>query len=413
MKEQAVKENNNEKINGIEQIENNGNDVNNSNNEQKNNNDDSNNNDNNNDTGNIIDVAGVSHPARPVIPPPTATIQNLSSSSSSTTTSSTTSTHVPSAVSRMGKRKYKDNISLSMFGTTTIAGRYKKMKPIPTVNSTATTTEKNIKIELTKKSDISENIKNEEDGNNNNNNLNKDNKNKNENGDILVLNAFTAGQCLIRLNFFQIFQDKMKILFFSDSIKRRLSFENLKKIAYEEYETELRRRKIEEMSNLRMLRTQNMPLLTNGEKEKEIKYEIKNITNGIKIEGGDGGRKEVVKEEVDSFEALLGAPQDLASFSIVSGNNNINNNNNNNSSNGNNNLNYNNLNSINSSNINNNNSNTSNNIAIKKEKNTSTGEKISEPKIKIENNGTSTVAKKTKNATKKPKIVIQMEEEED
>ena len=269
MKEQAVKENNNEKTNGIEQIENNGNDVNNSNSEQNNNNNDS----NNDNTGNIIDVAGVSHPARPVIPPPTATIQNLSSSSSSsTTTSSTTSTHVPSAVSRMGKRKYKDNISLSMFGTTTIAGRYKKMKPIPTVNSTATTTEKNIKIDSTKKSDISENIKYEEEGNNNNNNINKDNKNKNENGDILVLNAFTAGQCLIRLNFFQIFQDKIKILFFSDSIKRRLSFENLKKIANEEYETELRRRKIEEMSNLRMLRTQNMPVLTNGEKEKDIKY---------------------------------------------------------------------------------------------------------------------------------------------
>jgi hypothetical protein len=390
MKEQAMKENNNEKINGTESTESNGNDLNNG----------SSNNSNSN-TENMTDNTGISPP---LIPPPTTTIQNLGSSSSSTSSSSS-STHVPSAVSRMGKRKYKDNISLSMFGTTTIAGRYKKMKPIPTINSN--TVEKNIKIESTKKTDITESNKNEEE-----NNI----KNKNENGDILVLNAFTAGQCLIRLNFFQIFQDKTKILFFADSIKRRLSFENLKKIANEEYETELRRRKIEEISNLRMLRTQNMPVLTNVEKEKEIKYEIKSITNGIKLEGG-GGRKEVVKEEVDSFEALLGAPQDLASFSIVSGNNNNNfnnNNSNNNSNNGNNNSNYNNSNTNNTSNSNgSNNSNIANGIAIKKEKNLSTGEKLLEPKIKIENNGNTVVVKKAKNSTKKPKIVIQMEEEEE
>lgn len=345
-----------------------------------------------------------------------------SSSSSTTTTTSTLPSSLPSltpiagAVSRMGKRKYKDNISLSMFGTTTIAGRYKKMKPIPvsTPLNNGYVTDKNLKMKLDENKKVDEEIKD---------------KDKNENNDILI-HIFTAGQCLIRLNFFLLFQDKIVVQFFSDSIKKRLAFETKKKSAIEEYESEVRRRKIDEMSNLRMLRTQNAQVLTSEEKEREnerdkekeksvLKLENKSMRNFIKNEHDKTIKKEkeVVKEgmEVDSFEALLGLPQDLISFSVHSDGNNT-------------------VNSINSTVSNsksdsNNGTIVTNNITIKNEMNITTNgnnntssssninnDKFNEQKTKIKeemkNINSTSQPKKLKNGTKKLKIVVQMAEDD-
>jgi hypothetical protein len=341
------------------------------------------------------------------------------SSSTSSTTSSSVSVPVAGAVSRMGKRKYKDNISLSMFGTTTIAGRYKKMKPIPvsTSSNASSVTDKNgknskIKSEENKKSD-------------------EEIKNKNENSDILVHN-FTAGQCLIRLNFFILFQDKSAVQFFSDSIKKRLTFETKKKLAIEEYESEVRRRKIDEMSNLRMLRTQNAQVLTNEEKEREnerekekgksvLKLENKTIRSFIKNEHDKSVKKEkevVIKGvELDSFEALLGLPQDLNSFSVQSDSNNIGNSINSNVSNSKsennilNNANNSNVTVKNESNITNNSNNNNGNNS-----NNNSNDKLSEQKTKVKeemkNINSTSQPKKPKNGVKKLKIVVQMAEDE-
>ena len=324
--------------------------------------------------------------------------------------------NVSSAVSRMGKRKYKDSISLSMFGTTTIAGRYKKMKPVP-INALKSKGNEGLKI----------NIKTDEKLTLENHKSKNGEKEKKTDDDILVLNSFTAGQCLVRLNFFQVLNDKKIIQFFSDSIKRRLAFENKKKMVLDEYENEVRRRKLEEINNLRMLRTQNAPVLTydkNGnEIDQEYKMEIK--SENSKTDGG-GVMLKVVKEEVlDGFEELLGSPQDLANFNVQLTNNNNNNgsngNNNGNhssssSSNGNNNNNDSNFNHNNSNNNGNNNgySNNNSSTSIKKEKNTATNNSIKkeDTNLKIENNDVTAPIKKTKNVSKKPKIVIQMEDEE-
>jgi hypothetical protein len=331
-------------------------------------------------------------------------------SSTSSSTSSTTSSSVPvaSAVSRMGKRKYKDNISLSMFGTTTIAGRYKKMKPIPVSTSSNETY-------VTDKNDKSPKIKNEE-----NKKSDEEIKNKNENNDILV-NNFTAGQCLIRLNFFLLFQDKSAVQFFSDSIKKRLTFETKKKLAIEEYESEVRRRKIDEMSNLRMLRTQNAQVLTNEEKEKSVlKLENNTKKSFIKNEHDKSVKKEkevVIKGvELDSFEALLGLPQDLNSFSVQSDSNNIGNSINSNVSNSKSesnilhNANNSNITIKNESNItnnsNNNNANNSNNNSDK------SSEQKTKIKEEMKNINSTSQPKKIKNGVKKLKIVVQMAEDE-
>ena len=300
-----------------------------------------------------------------------------------------------------------------MFGTTTIAGRYKKMKPIPvsTPPNNGHVIDKNTKMK------IDENKKSDEEI-----------RSKNENNDVLV-NNFTAGQCLIRLNFFLIFQDKLVVQFFSDSIKKRLAFETKKKFAIEEYESEIRRRKIDEMSNLRMLRTQNAQVLTNEEKEREnerekekeknlLKFEVKSMRSLIKNEHDKTEKKE--KEEVkagvavDSFEALLGLPQDLISFSVQSdGSNNVSSINSN----------------VSNSKSDNNILNTvSNNITIKNEihnnSNSSSSsnnknncnDKLSEQKSKIKeetkNVYSASQPKKLKNGTKKLKIVVQMAEDD-
>ena len=345
----------------------------------------------------------------------------LTSTSSSKSSSTSSSVPIAGAVSRMGKRKYKDNISLSMFGTTTIAGRYKKMKPIPV----STTSNASYVTDKKDKNDKYSIMKSEE-----NKKPDEEIKNKNENNDILV-NNFTAGQCLIRLNFFLLFQDKSAVQFFSDSIKKRLTFETKKKLAIEEYESEIRRRKIDELSNLRMLRTQNAQVLTNEEKERENerekekeksvqKLENKTMRSFIKNEHDKSVKKEkevVIKGvELDSFEALLGLPQDLNSFSVQSDCNDNGNSINSNISNGKSENNT--LNSENSSNItikneskipnnSNNNGNNSNN---------NSNDKLSEQKTKIKeetkNLNSTSQPKKLKNGVKKLKIVVQMAEDE-
>ena len=344
---------------------------------------------------------------------------STSSTTSSTSASTSSSVPVAGAVSRMGKRKYKDNISLSMFGTTTIAGRYKKMKPIPVSTSSNAPS-------VTDKNDKNFKIKSDE-----NKKSDEEIKSKNENNDILV-NNFTAGQCLIRLNFFLLFQDKSAVQFFSDSIKKRLTFETKKKLAIEEYESEVRRRKIDEMSNLRMLRTQNAQVLTNEEKEREnerekekeksvLKLENKSMRSFIKNEHDKSVKKEkevVIKGvELDSFEALLGLPQDLNSFSVQSDSNNIGNSINSNVSNSKsennilNNSNNSNITIKNESNtINNSNNNNGNNS------NNNSNDKLSEQKTKIKeemkNINSTSQPKKLKNGVKKLKIVVQMAEDE-
>ena len=110
----------------------------------------------------------------------------------------------------------------------------------------------------------------------------------------------TAGQFLIRLNFFLIFQEKTTVQHFMEAIKRRLNFETKKKATLAEYEIEVRRRNLEDLNNLPMLRT-----------VKESKYDLKPLSNEMKImvkkekEGSSEsdvkmndiiGKKEVVKE---------------------------------------------------------------------------------------------------------------------
>ena len=335
----------------------------------------------------------------------------------------------PIVVSRLSKRKYKDNISLAMLGTTTIAGRYKKMGAIPVSTSTSTNTvqtEKKLKIIKLDNDDNNNNKNNNDnyinDSNNNNNDKfkekNKDENNsnlksKNENNDILVSTVVTAGQFLVRLNFFLIFNDKIIVQYFSDSIKKRLNFETKKKTMLAEYEIEIRRRKLEEMNNLPMLRT-----------AKESKYDMKPLSSEMKItikkekdvghRNGSGGGNDIrtaeddniknemiLKEEVeDSFEAMLGSPQDLSSYNMQINNNNNSNNNNN----------YNNNNDINIKQENKNVMN--NNMQDKKiDSNINIKQESKGPgSLTVLTNNTVTVkkVKKVKN-----KIVVQMIDEED
>ena len=376
---------------------NNNNHINNNNNSNNNNNDNNNNNHNNNNNS------------------------SSSSNQNNNQINNSVKLSVPPAVSRLGKRKYKDSISSGMLGTTTIAGRYKKMGAIPgstNMNTTRTNTENNLKINNIEESNNNNNIRIKDVNNDENNN-----KNKNENND-LVSTVMTAGQFLIRLNFFLIFQDKTTVQYFTDSIKRRLSFETKKKLTLAEYEIEVRRRKLEEMNNLPMLRTvkeskydlkplsNEAKVLVKKEKESGIESDVRMNDVSIKKEvGKDVGKevvKEVVKEEVeDSFEAMLGSPQDLAVYNMQANHNN--NNNNNKSSTNNDNKN---------NNTNNNNNNNNKDIKLEPHGSMSNSrEKQSDTNMNIKqetkSSGSVTIPTPAKKVKKtKTKIVVQMMEEE-
>jgi diphthamide biosynthesis methyltransferase len=94
-----------------------------------------------------------------------------------------------------------------------MAGRYKKMKPMPIVSTDKMNTSI-IKNEILDKTEKNENEKNEI--------LNKRKTNN-------VVNIITAGQCLIRTKFYKIFNDKVIYEFYTDSIKRRIAYETLEK----------------------------------------------------------------------------------------------------------------------------------------------------------------------------------------
>jgi hypothetical protein len=109
-------------------------------------------------------------------------------------------------------------------GTTTMAGRYKKMKPMPFLGTDRTNVNTSTNVST---------IKNEI--------LDKTEKIENEKNDIVgaekiyvrktnnVLNIITAGQCLIRTKFYKIFNDKVIYEFYNDNIKRRIAYETLEK----------------------------------------------------------------------------------------------------------------------------------------------------------------------------------------